>query len=697
MKSAQSKRQPTSSPSSMAGATSARNDDPALPQSEAQAGTPDRSGKPPSRSPDPWTASEAGTPTNGSASRPVPKRRPTLVLGSLAIVVVGIGAIVKGPDLLGSGAEIDSNLVTEAARKGPFRVVISERGQLDSQKNAILASKVEGQVAIISIAPEGTAALAPVKATLDGTVVRIDSPSGDRRMIAVAGRGGEPTLHEVPIGPHTQVLVKKGDVVKAGDTLAADLLCELNASDIVKEEKQQQIAMTKADADLKIATEEIETQKGQNASDVAAAELAKKLADLDLRKFEKGDSVQQVKEIKAQITLAQEVLARAEEDYAFTKRVSKKGYKTQNQVETLRIVRNKAQIERDIAVEKLRLLEDFTFERTHAELKAIAAESVRELERSKRRGVAMLTQIGAEKAARQLTFDVETSKLERLRTQIAACKIYAPQSGEVVYANDSNNWGGSQQVIEEHATVRERQKIIKLPKLDEMKIDARVHESRISQVRAGLPVIIRVDAFQDRVFHGIVESVSSVPMTPSRRTPDLRQYKTVIHLTDDLKDVKNLKPGLTAKIEIIVEQRDNVLQVPVQAINAVGRKHFAFVVGEDGVKQRAVIVGQSNDTTIEILDGVAEGEQVVLNPRTHFGEELAKLEAKYGDKTDNAKDGEFADFPAKPPQAERPQGRPQGKPGGNQDPQRKRRPGGRPSGQGGPPRQGKPPGGGGPR
>jgi multidrug resistance efflux pump len=681
----------------MAGTVSPLNNDPDLLQSEVRAGELVRSDKSASRSPDPRMASEAGTPTNGSASRPVPKRRPTLVLGSLAIVAVGIGAIVKGPDLLGSGAKIDSSLVTESARKAPFRVVISERGQLDSQRNAILASKVEGQVAIISIAPEGTAALAPVKATLDGTVVRIDSPSGDRRTIAVAGSGGEPTLHEVPIGPNTQVLVKKGDVVKAGDMLAADLLCELNASDIIKEEKQQQIAMTKADADLKIAIEEIETQKGQNESDVAAAKLAKKLADLDLAKFEKGDSVQQAKAIKAKITLAEEVLARAEEDYAFTKRVSKKGYKTQNQVNTLRIARNKAQIERDIAVEELRLLENFTFERTNEELKAVAAESVRELERAKRRGVATLTQLGAERAARQLTFDVESSKLERLRKQIAACKIYAPQSGEVVYANDSNNWGGSQQVIEEHATVRERQKIIKLPKLDDMKIDARVHESRISQVRAGLPVIIRVDAFQGRVFHGIVASVSSVPLTPNRRTPDLRQYKTVIHLTDDLKKVKNLKPGLTAKIEIIVEQRDNILQVPVQAINAIGRKHFAFVVGKDGAKQREVLVGKSNDTTIEILDGVAEGEQVVLNPRTHFGEKLAKLEAKYGEKTDKAKDGEFADFPAKPPQAERPQGRPQGKPGGNQDPQRKRRPGGRPSGQGGPSGKGKPPGGGGQR
>jgi HlyD family secretion protein len=601
---------------------------------------------------------------------------------------VGTVSVVKGLGLLGSGSEVDPNLVTETARKAPFQIVISERGQLDSRQNAILASKVESQVAIISIAPEGTAVLAPVTATLDGTVTRIDSPSGDQRLVAVNGSGNEPTLHEVPMSPYTRVLVKPGDVVKAGDTLAADLLFELDSASLEEEEKQQQIAVTKAGADLKIAEEEIETQRGQNESDVAAARLAKLLADLDLTKFEKGDSIQQANEIKAEITLAEEKLARAAENYDFSKRISKKGYKSQNDVEADRIARKQAQLERDIAVEKLRLLETFTFKRTIEELKAVAAESIREFDRAGRKGIALLTQLDAEKAARKLTFEVESAKLERLRNQIVFCMVYAPQAGEVVYANNSNNWGNNQQ-IEEGATVRQRQKIIKLPKLTEMKIDARVHESRISQVRVGLPVIVRVDAYQDKVFRGIVHSVSSVSMTPNRRTPDLRQYETVVHLIDDAEKVIILKPGLTAKIEIIVEQRDNILQIPVQAVNAIGRKHFVFVVGKDGPEQREVLVGKSNDTTIEILDGVSEGEEVVLNPRTQFSEELAELAGKYGEKTLKSAGDAYAELPAKSHTAEQSSTKPQpagadARPGNDPKPKPKRPSGGRPPGTGGP-------------
>ena len=605
------------------------------------------------------------------------------------IVAVGTVSVVKGLGLLGSSSEIDPNLVTETARKAPFQIVISERGQLDSRKNAILASKVESQVAIISIAPEGTAVLAPVTATLDGTVTRIDSPSGDQRLVAVNGSGNEPTLHEVPMGPYTRVLVKPDDVVKAGDTLAADLLFELDSASLEEEEKQQQIAVTKAGADLKIAEEEIETQRGQNESDVAAARLARLLADLDLTKFEKGDSIQQANEIKAEITLAEEKLALAAENYDFSKRISKKGYKSQNDVENDRIARKQAQLERDIAVEKLRLLETFTFKRTNEELKAVAAESIREFDRARRKGIALLIQLDAEKAARKLTFEVESAKLLRLRKQIAFCMVYAPQAGEVIYANDSNNWGNNKSQIEEGATVRQRQKIIKLPKLTEMKIDARVHESRISQVRVGLPVIVRVDAYQDKVFRGVVHSVSSVSMTPNRRTPDLRQYETVIHLIDDAEKVMILKPGLTAKIEIIVEQRDNILQIPVQAVNAIGRKHFVFVIEKDGPKQREVLVGKSNDTTIEILDGVSEGEEIVLNPRTQFSEELAELAGKYGEKTLKSAGDAYAELPAGSHTAEQSSTKPQpagadARPGNDPKPKPKRPPGGQPPGTGKP-------------
>ena len=57
-------------------------------------------------------------------------------------------------------------------------------------------------------------------------------------------------------------------------------------------------------------------------------------------------------------------------------------------------------------------------------------------------------------------------------------------------------------------------------------------------------------------------------------------------------------------------------------------KRFSYVLTENGAERREVTVGDSNDEFMEIVKGINEGEQVVMNPRTHFADEIAELEGK---------------------------------------------------------------------
>ena len=108
---------------------------------------------------------------------------------------------------------------------------------------------------------------------------------------------------------------------------------------------------------------------------------------------------------------------------------------------------------------------------------------------------------------------------------------------------------------------------------------------------------------------------------------DLREYETEIHLTDSLEKIKRLRPGLTSQVEILVDNRANVLQVPVQSVVAVTDQQYVYVLQEDGPVRRRVKVGQSNQSHVEIIEGVDEGERVILNPRSRFEQEIADLEA----------------------------------------------------------------------
>lgn len=442
--------------------------------------------------------------------------------------------------------------------------------------------------------------------------------------------------------------------------------------------------MTQAEAAMAQAIEALEIQKKQNESDIAAAELKWELAKLDLEKFKKGEYPQQLKQLSGKVALAEEDVLRAEENEQFTKEQVKKGSRTQNDLQASTIAVKQAALQLQGAEEELKVLTEFTYKRTNAELSANASELERELERTKLKAKAAATQFEKDVEARKLTFEVENERYEQNLSQIEACILKAPQKGEVVYASMSSGRRSSEPVtIEEGASIRERQAIINLPDVTQMKVDCRIHESLIGSIKKDLPARIRIDAYPGQFFNGIVASVSSVPMSGSWPNTDLREYATEIHLTDSVEKIRVLRPGLTAQVEILVDNRSDVLQIPLQGVVTIAGKQFAYVINSRGApERREVKIGQSNQSHVEILDGIEEGEDVVLNPRSQFTKEIGELEAELskeeGDSLSNMQGGESqpAKGSSKPGNDAKPQkqGKPReaaaggGPPGGKPDP-----------------------------
>lgn len=464
-----------------------------------------------------------------------------------------------------------SDLVTDVARTAPFMISVQVAGHVDSSGNAALNCLVEGSTTIISIVPEGT-------------------------------------------------MVKKGDIV-----------CELDSSALREKYTLQEIKSSQADAALVTAEKSLEILMRQNETDIEAVKLKMRLADLDLDKFENGEYPKSVNMLGGNVAIAEEDLLRIKETYEFTRLQVKKGARTQNDLEAERISVKQAELKLATAIEELKVLKEFDYNRRIAELKANAEEFKRELERTKIKCDAAVVQANEDIKAKKLTAEAEKRTLDRWQKQIAACTIHAPQEGEVVYANlQSSSRGGSSspETIAEGAQVRERQTIINLPDITQMKVDCRIHESQIAAVRRGLPVRVRMEAFPDRPFNGEVTEVSSVPITGRWPNMDLREYDTQIKLTDDIETLKSLRPGLTAQVEILVDNREDVLQVPVQSIVSVVGKQFAFVLTEKGPEQRDLEVGQSNQTHVEVKGGLKVGERVIMNPRSRFVEQIAAIEAE---------------------------------------------------------------------
>jgi multidrug efflux pump subunit AcrA (membrane-fusion protein) len=99
-------------------------------------------------------------------------------------------------------------------------------------------------------------------------------------------------------------------------------------------------------------------------------------------------------------------------------------------------------------------------------------------------------------------------------------------------------------------------------------------------------------------------------------------------VTLDSMNGQAIKPGMTAEVKILVAALDDVLSVPVQSVVEHKGEFFAYVDTPVGLERRKIKVGESNETHIQVLDGLQEGDHVGLNARLRANAEFRAEDSK---------------------------------------------------------------------
>jgi HlyD family secretion protein len=235
------------------------------------------------------------------------------------------------------------------------------------------------------------------------------------------------------------------------------------------------------------------------------------------------------------------------------------------------------------------------------------------LERSRKEAVSKLAQARAKFKGAEGRYNIEMAQRKELNEQLEKCVIRAKKSGLVVYGggNSEREYYGGNEQIREGATVRERQPIITIPNMKQMALKVKIHESYIKKVSKGIKARIQVDAFPEEKLTGEVMKVAVLPDSQNRwMNPDLKVYVTTISIDGSREWVK---PGMSAKVEILVKQLSDVVHIPLQAVSAANGKQFCYVVKGARSEPREIDVGDFNDEFIEIKRGLKDGEKVLLN------------------------------------------------------------------------------------
>ncbi|HUW19735.1 MAG TPA: hypothetical protein VMW16_10585 [Sedimentisphaerales bacterium] len=486
------------------------------------------------------------------------KRRPfVLIVVVSATVAASIGAArFAWPANSGVSAE---NQATFVVKRGPLRISVTESGTIKAREQVIVKSEVEGRSSILWLIPEGTQ-------------------------------------------------VKQGE-----------LLVELDGSKLVDSRVDQQIMVQNSEAAFIGARENLAVVDNQAKSDIDLAELTLKFAEQDLKKYHEGEYPNLLKEAQSQITLSDEELKRAEEKLKWSRKLFEEKYISQTELQADELAAKRATFDLELAKNNLDLLEKYTYQRNLDQLESDVRQARMALERTGRKAKADVAQAGADLKAKESEYNRQQDKLKKLEEQIIKTRIFAPADGLVIYATSARSGGfrSSREPLDVGQDVLERQELIYLPTAASSKAEVAVHESSLKKVQVGLPAIVTVDALPGKTFVGSVARIAPLPDAQSIwMNPDLKIYNTEVYL--DSND-SSLRTGMSCKAEIIVEQYENELYIPVQAVLRVGGEQTVYVANGKEAEPRKVQIGMDNNRMVRIISGLREGETVLLTPPLKAG------------------------------------------------------------------------------
>ena len=517
------------------------------------------------------------------------------IKSALTLIAVLIVAAASYSKLTSRPSKFKTFRATYTVQRRDLTVSVTESGEIKARESTDIKSQVEGRTTIISIVPEGTVI--------------------------------------------TQEDVKNGKI-----------LCELDSSELKERFTQQEITFANAEANYTEAKESYDIRLNQNESDIKADELKVQFAMMDLQKYlgEKlvrklidlsaqqeisdtlisdliedmtrdpndprwdGAALQDKRAWESNIKLAKGKLERDRNQLRGTKKLYAKEYVAFSELERDQLNYDSSEIELVKSKTTLELFLRYDFPKEVEKLFSDYQESQRQLQRTLAKTRSQLAQAQAKLNSAKATFNLQKERRENWKKQLESCVIKATTIGMVVYGTSGSSFSRRQNPIEEGSEVYERQKIFTIPNTTEMAAEVQVHESWVDKVVPNLPVKVTIDAFPDDVFSGKVLKIAPLP-DPQHRwmNTGLKVYTTEVGIEGRH---NNLKPGMSAKVEIVIRELQNVLCVPVQAVvNREGYK-ACYLVTPSGLKMQKVKTGAFNDSLIEIIEGLSEQDAISLIP-----------------------------------------------------------------------------------
>ncbi len=152
----------------------------------------------------------------------------------------------------------------------------------------------------------------------------------------------------------------------------------------------------------------------------------------------------------------------------------------------------------------------------------------------------------------------------------------------------------------------------RLDDLSRMLVDVQISEVDINRIQVGQPAVLTFDAILGKEYRGRVAEVPPV----GQATQGVVNFNVTVELTDPDAAVK---PGMTAAVNIVVSELQDVLLVPNRAVRFRNGERVVYILQDGEPRPVPITLGASSETVSQVLDGdLKEGDPVILNPPSQF-------------------------------------------------------------------------------
>jgi len=205
---------------------------------------------------------------------------------------------------------------------------------------------------------------------------------------------------------------------------------------------------------------------------------------------------------------------------------------------------------------------------------------------------------------------------QQLRTRIGFAEIRAPFDGVV-----SQRHVDPGTLLQAETSSRTVQRIVTIACIDRLRLRVDVPESEVPYVQVGDPVAVSLDSLPDRSFETSVARFAGV-LDPSTRT-----MRTEADLPNP---GRYLRPGMYGRATLALDTKANAIMIPAEALRTDGAKQFVYSVEQGRAKRRDIRTTVGDGLVVEVLEGLAGHESVVVASRGPIADGAAVRTAQGG-------------------------------------------------------------------